>query len=161
MVARAKGSNRQSGTSLISTMVAVAIITIAVIGTSRLRFYSALDSRRAAMHITAGRAAEMLCESWRAVKGAETYNPSTLLISDLGLAPYRAIAGTPEEGGFTCASSYKLRLNDADYYATLSWKDVAPGLRALNVAVAWAKRNGEEADSSDCVFRLTTYTETN
>ena len=71
------------GISLISTMVAISILSISFIGTAHFRYYSALDSQRAVKHSAAARIAVMLSESWQAVNDTETYNPIEHLGSDL------------------------------------------------------------------------------
>jgi len=148
--------------SLVNVMIAVAIISVAAIGTSRLRYYAALDSRKAAMSITAARVAELFCESWRAVQGVETYDPVVSLAPDLALAKYSTVAPLPSEDGFTQLGSYKLVLNNNSFYATLSWKDISVGLKALNVSIAWASR-GPDPDNADYAyssFQVTAYTTT-
>jgi len=144
--------------SLVNVMIAVTVVSVAAIGTSRLRYYAALDSRKAAMSITAARVAELFCESWRAVQGVETYDPVVSLASDLALEQHSTVAPLPSEGGFTQLGGYKLVLNNNNsYYATLSWKDISAGLRALNTAVAWAPQGRDNADS---VLQVTAYTTT-
>ena len=143
--------------SLVNVMIAVVIVSVAAIGTSRLRYYAALDSRKAAMSIAAAHVAELFCESWRAVQGVETYDPVVSFASDLALEEYSTVAPLPNEGGFTQLGAYKLVLNDNSYYATLSWKDISVGLRALNVAVAWASQG---RDNTDSVLQTTAYTTT-
>jgi hypothetical protein len=152
------------GVSLVSTMVAVAILLIALIGTSTFRYAAALDGRRADAHTTAARIALTLCESWRGVRGDLTYNPTVLLDSDLQVA---AGQGPVKPEDFTLLGSYTINFNDDagvnDYTATLSWKDIQPGLRALNVIVAWASREQEGDDglaAADKSFGLTVYTQT-
>ena len=146
------------GLTLVNTMVAVAIIAVAILGSSHTRYSAALHSRRAASQVTAARAASLLCESWRALKGTETYDPRAYFSSELGIVTHATVVPLPSEGGFTRLGSYKLLINDADYYATLSWKDVDTGLRAFNVAVAWAQQEqGQGPEEADAVFRLTTY----
>ena len=156
MLSRTSNRSFRRGFSLANTLLAVAVVSVAAVGTSRLRYYAALDSHRAARQITAARAAELLCESWRAVQGAETYDPLACFDPGLAITQHPKIAGLPGEGGFTELGSYKLIFNNSDYYATLSWKDVG-GLRALNVAVAWAERD-QGQDDTDSVFQFTAYT---
>ena len=114
------------------------------------------------MSIAAARAAELFCESWRACQGVDTYDPAVSLSDDLSVVEYSTIAPLPEEGGFTELGAYKLVLNGECYYATLSWKDISSGLRALNVAVAWSRRvsSEENPDAIDSFFYMTTYTTT-
>jgi len=152
-----KRSKSETGVTLIEVMVSIVILLVAVTGTFGYRYYAALDARRAAMRRTSARIGLLLCESWRGVKGDSTYDPITYLGSDLAIT---TSTGPAEPNGFTPLGSYTVVSNDATYYATMSWKDVSTGLRALNVVVAWAQReigtaNLNDADKS---FALTTYT---
>jgi len=144
------------GFSLVSVMIAIAILLAALIGTSNFRYYSALDAKKAAAKITASRIGLMLCENWRGLGGMETYDPAAYLGSDLTIT---ASSGPSEPADFTLLGSYTVTVNGANFYITLSWKDVSAGLRALNVIVAWAQR--EQGTSSlndaDRSFKLTTY----
>ncbi len=143
------------GTSLVGTMVAISILSIAIIGTANFRYYSALDSRKAVMLDRAARVAVTLSESWRAVGGTETYDPVENLGSDITITQ-----STVDEVGydetFTLLGSYEVVLNGTAYYTTLSWKDDSTGLRTLNVIVTWAQR-GEQGNGTDDSFKLTTY----
>jgi Tfp pilus assembly protein PilV len=144
------------GLSLVNTMVTVTILSVAVIGSSSFRYCAALDSRRAAKQVAAAQIAVLLCESWRAVEGIETYDPVAHLGTDLELTENPDAPGnTPT--GFTTLGGYTVTLNGADFYATLSWNDVDAGLRAINVTVAWAQRDSN-ADDTDKAFQLTAYT---
>ncbi len=144
------------GFSLISVMIAMAILLAALIGTSNFRYYSTLDAKKAAAKITASRIGLMLCENWRGLGGVETYDPTTSLGSVLTIT---SSTGPDKPEDFTLLGSYTITLNGANYYITLSWKDVSTGLRALNIIVVWAQR--EQGTSSlndaDKSFKLTTY----
>jgi hypothetical protein len=144
------------GFSIVEVVVAAVVIAVAVVGTSGFRYHSALDWRRAVRHTSAARAALLLCESWRGTGGDEDYNP----VSHLGANTNIATGDGPEQpDGYTLLGSYTLSVNGTLCYATLSWKDVTEGLRALNVAVAWTQRgeNGGGYDAADKIFPLTTY----
>lgn len=163
------------GFTLVEVMAATVILSIAVIGASGYRYHATLDARKAAMHSEAARAALLLCESWRGVKGSETYNPTTHLGANLTVtAPGEAddvimylnyIAEIPQD--FTVLGSYKVATNDGLCYPVLSYKDTGTGLRVLNVAVAWPML-GQSTNGGDGysryptpdnykVFKLTTY----
>ena len=156
MVPKKSKIRRHHGFSLISIMFAIAILLAALIGTSNFRYFSTLDAQKAAAKITAARIGLMLCESWRGLKGAETYDPAAHLGSALTIT---TSTGPDKPEDFTLLGSYTVTLNGANYYITLSWKDVSTGLRALNIIVAWAQR--EQGTSSlndaDKSFKLTTY----
>lgn len=145
---------------MVDTMVAVAIIGVAVIGTSRVRYCAALDSRRGTMQVGASQTAVLLCESWRAVYGIETYDPITYFGTDTGLVEYDTLASQAAEDGFTQLGSYRLVLDNSNYYVTLAWKDVSDGLRALNAIVTWSPQTDQGvvvAASVGKSFSLTTY----
>ena len=144
------------GFSLVSVMIAIVIILAALIGTSNFRYFSTLDAKKAAAKITASRIGLMLCENWRGLGGTETYDPATSLGSALTITTSTGPA-KPED--FTLLGSYTITVNGANYYITLSWKDVSTGLRALNTIVTWAQREQETSSLNDAdkSFKLTTY----
>ena len=145
------------GFSLVSVMIAIVIILAALVGTSNFRYFSTLDAKKAAAKITASRIGLMLCENWRGIGGVETYDPSTSLGSALTIT---TSTGPAKADDFTLLGSYTVTVNGANYYITLSWKDVSTGLRALNIVVTWAQRDQgtSSLDDADKSFRLTTYT---
>lgn len=166
MILRARRIRCRRGMTLIGTLIAVTILLIALIGTSTFRYSAALDGRRATVHTAAARVALVLSESWRGLYGDETHDPILLATSDMSIAKSSWI-GHSAPVDFTLLGNYVIVLDNdnpdgVNYYATLSWKDVQPGLRALNVNVAWAQRaagaNGtEDVDKS---YVLTVYTQT-
>jgi len=126
-----------------------------------LRYYSTLDGRKAAAQTAAARIAQMIGESWRGWQGDLTYDPLTHLGTALTVT---ASQGPARPDGFTQLGSYKIILdqdevdtNGADYFVTLSWMDIQPGLRALNVTVAWAQKGKKGLENTDKTFTLTTY----
>lgn len=144
------------GFSLVGIMIAIAILLVALIGTSNFRYYSTLDAQKAAAKITAARIGLMLCENWRGIGGTETYDPAAYFGTALTITPS---IGPAKPGDFTLLGSYTITLNGANYYITLSWKDVSTGLRALNIIVAWAQREQGTSglNDADKSFKLTTY----
>ncbi|OHB62836.1 MAG: hypothetical protein A2168_09565 [Planctomycetes bacterium RBG_13_50_24] len=163
MVLKTSKIRCRRGMSLVGTMVAVTILLIALIGTSSFRYNAALDGRKAKAQTTAARIALMLCESWGGINGDAAFNPTGLCGSNLSIVTLDANLDKPLD--FNLLGSYTVVLKTDDsyninYYATLSWKDVQPGLRALNVIVAWAQRdlgiNG--IAGADKSYRLTIYT---
>ena len=161
MILKTRKIRCRRGMSLMGTMVAVTILLIALIGTSTFRYAAALDGRRADAHTTAARVALALSESWRGIRGDLTYNPTAYSGSDLEVAVGE---GPLKPEDFTLLGSYTVQFDDGagvnDYAATLSWKDIQPGLRALNVVVAWASREEGNIATADKSFGLTVYTQT-
>ena len=162
MIPKTHNMRVRKGATLVGTLIAVAIILVALIGTSSFRYYAALDARKAAAQTTASRIALMLCENWRGMQGDLNYNPIAQLGTDVTLIQSEG-PDCPDD--FTLTGSYKIILDEedndaegADYFATLSRKDIQPGLRALNVIVAWAQRGESGFENTDKTFTLTIYT---
>jgi Tfp pilus assembly protein PilV len=156
MVTKTSTIGCRRGFSLVSIMIAMTILIAALIGTSNFRYYSAMDAKKAASKITASRIGLMLCENWRGLGGTETYNPVVFLGSTVNIT---ASSGPAKPSDFTLLGSYTVVVNKANFYVTLSWKDVSAGLRALNIIVSWAQRQQGQSKLSDAdkTFQLTTY----
>ena len=156
MIPRTSRIRCRRGYSLIGIMISIIIFLTALIGTSNFRYYSTLDAQKAAAKITASRIGLMLCENWRGLGGIETYDPVAYFGSDL---TFTASSGPAEPGDFTLLGSYTTTVNSANFYITLSWKDVSAGLRALNIIVSWAQREQGQSslNDADTIFKLTTY----
>lgn len=150
-----------SGVSLIESMIAVTVLSVAVVGASAFRYYSALDVREADRQAAAARVAILLCESWQGAADTAGYNLVTLLGSDLTIS---AISGHKESdpdwpAGFTLLGNYKITSADgAEYYATLAWKNVYSDFKAINVVVAWSQSGTTGGiNNADKSFKLTGY----
>lgn len=163
MVRKTRNNKFRRGVSMVGTMVAVAILLIALIGTSTFRYAAALDGRRSDAHTTAARVALTLGESWRGVKGDLTYDPIAHLGNDLTITTTKK--AFPIRADFTLLGNYVVVLDSDDpdsvnYSATLSWKDIQPGLRALGIVIRWSNREVEEVAIENKSFGLTVYTQT-
>ena len=163
---RMKKIRCRRGVTLVGTLVAVTILLIALIGTSTFRYAAAFNGRRAGAHTGSARVALLLSESWRGLKGDTTFDPIQLGNSDMTVST-SGWTGHQTPGGFTLLGNYAVVLDPDDpdsvnYYATMSWSDVQPGLRALNVNVSWAQRGsgGDGTENVDKAFSLTVYTQT-
>jgi len=144
--------------TITEVMIAIVIFIIAFLGTSAYRYHAALSAHRADLQTTAARTALLLCEGWSGVKGVATFDPVAAFSSDLTISEN---VGPEVPDDFTLLDSYKIVLEGTDYYATLSWQDLATGLRALNVIVSW-DQTGQGTDSfsdTNKSYRLTTYVE--
>lgn len=155
-----------AGFTLVEIMIAIVILTVAVIGTSNFRYYAAADARKAGVHIMAARIGLLLCENWRGVQGSETFDPETSFGLDLDITEdiftTQAEIDQYQLGGFTFLGRYIVIVNNVNYYVILVWRDVSVGLRALSVTVAWPPRGEEHIGltGSEKLFQLTTYTST-
>ncbi|UCE50610.1 MAG: hypothetical protein JSW47_10685 [Phycisphaerales bacterium] len=165
MIPKARKARPRRGVTLVGALVAVVVLLIALIGTSTFRYASALDGRRAEAQITAARVALVLCENWRGFSGDPAHDPTQLAAADVEITP-SSWGGHITPDGFTSLGNYEIVPESEDpdsfkYFATLSWKDVQPGLRALNVNVAWAQRSEIEGGAAnvDKSYALTIYTQ--
>jgi type II secretory pathway pseudopilin PulG len=153
--------------TLIEAMVAMTILAVAVLGASGYRYYAMLDARKASMQRTAAAIALSLCENWRGRGFDHTadYDPVTYLSPELDIRVWGSGPAVP--AGFTQLPTpggrCQIIVEGVYYWATLSWKDDAatPGLRALNVVIAW-QQAGTASEittySADAkTFKLTTY----
>ncbi|HEC01953.1 MAG TPA: hypothetical protein ENI81_00325 [Phycisphaerales bacterium] len=164
MIPKAERAAIHQGFTLIGTLVAVVVLLVALIGTSTFRYAAALDGRRAEARTTGAGVAMLLCEGWRGLKGDENHDPTQLSTGNVEITQ-SSWAGHVTPDGYTLLGNYEIVMDSEDedslnYYATLSWMDIEPGLRALNVNVAWAQRS-DSADNVDKSFVLTLYTRTN
>ena len=164
-----------AGFTLVEIMVTIVILVIAVLGTSAFRYSAALNVRQADLKTTAARIAQMLCESWRGASDPNMFDAETALDLEASFgSDFAAIfdIDDTEDGpvvteGFTLSGHYEIEIGDPNsgaatsYWATLSWKDVAPGLRALNVVVEWDPRSSVTDyywhSAHQRSFKLTTY----
>ena len=143
--------------TLLEIMIATAVLLIVVLGTSGVRFNTALNSRKAESQIAAGRIGSLLCESWRGFLGNTLYDPVASLNPEVNIT--KVENGPSVSSGYTEQGCYKYIIDDLNFYTTLSWQDVSPGLRILNVNIAWDQRDYGSATFADTdkTISLTTY----
>ncbi len=159
----------RQGLSLVEAMVAVFIITAGIVGTFGYRYHAMLQARRATAQNTAAQIAELLCESWKGLKGTETFEPTVYFSPSLiSKVSNDDDTGLVLSGDFALVGIYSVALNGVDYYAILSWKDLSSQLRAINITVVWEPRATGQHDygynygnqlnnTSNESFKLTTY----
>ena len=169
--------------TLIEIMVAILILSIAVLGASGFRYYTAMDARKADVQITAARLASHLLNGWKGVGGYSGYSIYDLLDPDdydpsdpndynpndtdpvslgLGLDVNFNAPGPDVPAGFSALDSdvnpnYRIVVNRVNYYATLSYKDQVGEPRMLNVCVAWMNDYQTWTEQPYRSVKLTTY----
>jgi prepilin-type N-terminal cleavage/methylation domain-containing protein len=144
------------GFTLVEGMIAMMVLSVALIGASAYRYYAAMDVRKANLYTTAVRTATLLCEGWSGEDGDPNFNPATTFSPDLTIT---ASAGPSTPTGFIAIGSYRIIVEGTYYYATLSWKDMGGNLKALNVIVSWDQsgRSSTSLASAVKTYQLTTY----
>ena len=144
--------------TIVEIMIAITILIIAILGTAANRYGAALNARRADLHSNAVRTAVLLSEGWNGARGAATFGPVSTFGYNIDISDS---AGPDAPSGFTVLGSYKIMLEGVDYYATLSWQDLAADLRALSVVVNWdpAGQNTGSFEYAVKSYKLTTFVE--
>ncbi len=144
--------------TLVEVMVAVTVLLVAMLGTSAYHYSAALNARRGNIYATASRTALLLSEGWNGVFGATNFNPVTAFGEQL---TFTNSEGPEQPGGFTLLGKYRIEIDDVGYYATLSYKNIASELRALNIIISWDhSAKGDEAFGSvSKSYELTVYVE--
>jgi hypothetical protein len=140
-----KGQSMKRGISIIEVMIFIAVLAIAVIGTSGYRYFSTLDIRRSDSEITAGRIASQLCESWKGIGGGDSnYDPVTDSGIGLNITPSSSTYAPAAPEYFTLLNNggyYKvISDNNSNYYATMSYRTISSAngnLETLNIIVSW------------------------
>lgn len=157
MVPKTKKRSFHQAFTLVEIMIAIVVLMISIVGMSAFRYTAALGARKADLRMTAVRTGVLLCETWRSLSGAETFDPVAQFGGELTIQT--SAQGSDAPSGFTVLGNYKIVDDGASYYATLSWSDVSSGLRALNIIVAWEQRGAGSADFADTnkFFKLTAY----
>jgi type II secretory pathway pseudopilin PulG len=152
-----KAKSNRAFTTL-EVMIAVVILIIAILGTSAFRYSAALNARRVDLYTNSARTALLLCEAWSGKGGAATFDPVAVFGADMSIS---ADVGPDVPAQFVALGSYKIVLQNDNYYVTLSSKNIAADLRALNVIVSWDQTGAGsgEFEDADKSYRLTTYVE--
>jgi hypothetical protein len=147
------------GFTFTEVMAAILVMTVAVLGTSAYRYHGTLDVRKAELKTTSARAGSLLCETWRGASDPNAFDPVSHFTGNFPIETMASYGAPTTPSGHTTLGTYKLMVEGDDYRATLFWKDVTPGLRALSVVIAWDwGLNGQSmGHPRSKTFRLTTY----
>jgi hypothetical protein len=162
------------GFTLLDAMLGIVVLSIVVLAGSSFRYHSAQGLQKAEFQVSASRIAGLLCESWRGVGGDPSFQADVLLGPSLTISEGDGYSeGDPGwPVGFVLLEQYEIMIDSSPYYATLAYKDIQPGLRALTVMVAWAQRGARAGtidggvlqavafDETDKLYRLTSYVNT-
>lgn len=158
-----KRSKPSWGFTFTEVMGAIAVLTVAILGTSAYRYHATVDVRKADLKTTGARIGCLLCETWRGSPDPNTFNPASHLGSDLTILTLTSYGGPGTPTGHTELGTYGITIDGEEYRATLFWRDVAPGLRALSVAIVWDWDRQNQSFNNlppSKSFRLTTYVTT-
>ena len=148
------------GFTFTEVMGAILVMTVAVLGTSAYRYHSMLDVRTAEKKTTGARIGCLLCETWGGSSDPNTFDPVTHLGADLAITSLTSYESLATPTGHLELGTYRITVDDENYQATLFWKDVSAGLRALSVIIVWDWDPQVHSVASHPIsksFRLTTY----
>lgn len=155
------------GVTLIETMIAVAILLVAVTGATFYQYYTVLDAKKADLYVEATRLAVTMLEGWKGAGSETDFDPLLHLgngnvedcISNLGLT--YGDAGQPPPGMSSPVTlgdvGYTITSGGIQYSVTLFYEDQDPDDNipmVLNAFVKWPGRGHGDVDKS---FSLTTY----
>lgn len=134
-------TRRYSAFTLIETIITMVVLLLVITGMWRFRYEAALQAERGQQIAAAGRIANLVCQSWSTVKGANTFNPA-LCNFDSSLIFTSTSATTVTNNnlnGFTPLGEWTVQTPDRPFVAALFYQnDVAtPGLRTLRVLMEW------------------------
>lgn len=148
------------GFTFTEVMAAILVMTVAVLGTSAYRYHGTLDVRKAELKTTSARVGSLLCETWRGASDPNAFDPVSQFTSNLAIATMTSFEGPATPSGHTALGTYQIIVEGDDYRATLFWRDVTLGLRALSIVIAWDwDLDGQSMGSHPLskTFKLTTY----
>jgi len=147
----------RKGLSLIETVIAIAVLEIAITGICAYRYGAALSSKKADALNNAARTALLLCESWRGQQGDHTYDPVAQLCDNLSIETSEF--GPTIHENFNLLGKYHIVINNTDLYAALAWKQQDTQLRMLNIIIIWNQYNclPDNISSTPAIFEITTY----
>lgn len=145
---------KEKAFTLIDVLFSIVLLIVAITGAIQYRYHAALQTRKASMRTTAAELALMLVETWRAADGADTFDPAAHFNSALTI---NASTGPAAPIDYNPIATYTINFSDYDYQTTLSSKDLANGLKSLNIIVAWPFGNS----GTNKQYRITSYVDTN
>ncbi len=126
MIIAVRQSKFAAAATLIEATVAMAILTIAMLGAMSYEFHATKDTRIARAQTAATRTAQLLLEDWKSTGGSEEYNPTIL---DLGFSSALSIPSDFSYdlslGGPLNNAVYAITINDVPMLVMLVWKDIA------------------------------------
>lgn len=156
------------GVTLVETMVALAILLVAVTGAMSYQYYTAVDARKADFRMEAARLALTLLEGWKGAGGATDFDPRTDFAGDKGsefaaeIGVWDDGSGNPPPGMSTVAGKYSVTTEKNTYFMILSYTDESLTDNipmAMNVLVMWNPQGAASGSFSDASssLSLTTY----
>lgn len=149
-IMRKRKIHQRQGFSLIDVVVGISIFLIIALGILTYRYKSKLDVVKAEQQLTAADLATTVIETWQGVSGSETFDPETVFASNLSIS---SATGPSQPSGYTLLGNYDVVDDSKTYQLTLSWQDVNPSLRTLNVLVTWLYVN----ETQQRTYQLSTY----
>jgi prepilin-type N-terminal cleavage/methylation domain-containing protein len=166
MKAKPDAKRAAYGVTLIETMVAVAIILVAVSGATFYQYYTVLDARKADLRMEAARLALTFLEGWKGAGCAMDFDPQTDFANGqsaeftAALGVWGAGYGEPPLAMEVC--KYAVTTEKNTYFMILSCTDESLTDNipvAINAQVTWDSRGygGSNAADAGSSLGLTTY----
>ncbi|MDO8336408.1 MAG: prepilin-type N-terminal cleavage/methylation domain-containing protein [Candidatus Saccharibacteria bacterium] len=156
------------GLTLIEIMVAILIISVAVIGAMGFRFYCITDAKKADVQANAARIGSMMLETWKGLGGGtdstmitKFKNALVNLSSQYSIDNKEKTPGPAVPSGFIAlTNNYEVKdlANQVYYYAALSYKKSSTEPNAMNASIMWRQKYGNDKnDATAHTLSMTTY----
>jgi type II secretory pathway pseudopilin PulG len=128
MIMTIKRAKFATAVTLIEVMVAIIIMSVAVLGASGFRYYAAMDARKADVQVTAARLASLLLSGWKGSGGYSGYSKYDFIGGVDPLDPngydsdYDYVGYDPDDYDYDTDDP-----NSIEFYPGLTVYDDAPG----------------------------------
>ena len=141
---------RARGLTLIESLVATVVLSIAALGTMAYQYETAKQTRLAQAQITATRITRLLLEDWKASGASNYYNPEDL---DMGVSHVRTYLA---DG--LVNKEYRLRADNVPLHIVLSRPTGLDSPVPISVTAKWRLDYGPgDVRNSDPSVALSTY----
>ena len=140
-------NNHCKGVGLVEVIVTIVILLTVVTGTMAYQYFTALDARKSDLNITAGRLAIIFLETWKGQGSGDDFDPVDEFNLDLDISS--STSNQPAAELTDLLGSYSVTSNNANFFITLSFQDIADSPRLLNIVVAWGQGDYGQGDFSD------------
>jgi type II secretory pathway pseudopilin PulG len=142
----------KAAVTLVETMVAMSILTIAAVGALSSQYHAARHLRIAQAQTTAIRTAQLLLEDWKSTGGSEDYDPTTL---GMGFSTFLT---APDGEGLSLPDGvYGITIDDVPMLIVLNSNDVAYDsdagitLRQITIRIKWGLVTPEDINLGEIV----------
>jgi prepilin-type N-terminal cleavage/methylation domain-containing protein len=107
------------GFTLAEVTISIAVVTSIILASLGARYLTVQQAKRADAHNGAGKLALLLLEGWRGSATLSGYEPVSRFTGQMTISTSATGPATPT--GFTTLGSYRVVLDNMNFYATLAY----------------------------------------